>query len=54
MLGGAGGPMVLTVLDKQVKPESLYTLGGMIMRSVVVDIIGSPRHQLVEDDVVLS
>jgi hypothetical protein len=52
MVGAAGGPNLLTV-DKHVKPESLETLGGVMMRSRVGEI-GSPRRQLVEDDVVLS
>ena len=45
---GGGGPIGLTV-DK-LKPESLKTLGGMTVRSRVVDI-GSPRRQLVDADV---
>ena len=30
MFGAKGGPMVLTV-DEQIKPESLLTLGGVIV-----------------------
>lgn len=45
-LRGVGGP-TCTVVDK-LRPESLKTLGGIVVVAKVVVNVGSPRRQLVD------